>query len=755
VTIRRCQVVVVVAGLAAAIAPLGAQDRLKAMPGYEQYQRMQPQIAGSWTSGALTVRWQDTNSFVYASAGKTYRFDVATMKATESSDAEPTPAGRGARGAGRGTTPAAGQAAGRGRFGAEQAQAEMPASAIQGCPNLAAARGRQADCVVSPDGTRKAFYRDRNLWVANVDGSAERAVTHDGSDTARIKYGTASWVYGEELGQTSAIWWSPDSRKIAFYRFDESKVKDFYVQMNQTQVQDTMDVEAYPKAGAPNPVADVFVYDVASTTTTRIDARDGKPFDDAAVGHYVYNVRWLPDSSQLQLNRANRRQQVLELALCNPSTGKCGAIVHDEWLTGWINTDADPRMSPSVTPRWLSDGKRFIWESERSGWKNFYLYDISGRLVGPITHNDFESVSLVKVDEAAGVVFYTARDGDNYLKLQLHRVSLDGTGDMRLTDPSFTHAVGSCLAPGAAGCGISSDNKYFVDVYQRHDMAPATRLVDATGHVVAELARSDMTKFDQLGLKKAELFSYKAADGTTTLYGEISFPSNFDPAKKYPMLVPVYGGPVLPSNVATESFAAPNVTCEYGFLVVNVSYRGVPGTGKRGADALYMKLGQTEMDDMAEGVKALWTRPYVDKGRVGIYGTSYGGYTSAMQIVRHPEVFTAASASSPVTDWRHYDSIYSERYMWLPDENKDGYDAGSVMTYAKNLKGRLLLYYGTADNNVHQDNSMQLIRALQLAGKNFEVQVGPDQPHSGVNQQRMMEFFIENLVMHPERLLAQ
>jgi dipeptidyl-peptidase-4 len=182
--------------------------------------------------------------------------------------------------------------------------------------------------------------------------------------------------------------------------------------------------------------------------------------------------------------------------------------------------------------------------------------------------------------------------------------------------------------------------------------------------------------------------------------------------------------------------------------------RAAPGMGRKTLDTIYMKLGQTEMDDMAEGIKALWTRPYFDKGRVGIHGSSYGGYTSAMQILRHPEAFTAASAGSPVTAWHHYDSIYTERYMWIPQENQAGYEAGSAMTYARNLKGRLLLYYGTADNNVHPNNSMQLIRALQQAGKSFEVQVGPDAPHSNVANPRMMEFFIENLVLRPERLMA-
>ncbi len=778
------RVVVCSAGLVAVCAfgviQLGAQDRLRTMPGYDQFTKMQPQLQGAVISGAANgIAWADDGKSVnYNAAGKAYRFDLATMTATETGDA----AGGGGRGNGRGARgnpppapPAAAaqnqQAAGRagapppaaagragragqtpaaggGRSGGlEQEQSEMPATPVDGCPSLQSqtVRGRQAYCLTSPDGKMKAFYRARNLWVASIDGSGEKAVSTDGSEKTRIKYGTGSWVYGEELAQTTAIWWAPDSKTVGFYRFDESQVKDFYVQMQQTMVQDAVDIEAYPKAGADNPQADVLVYDIAAAKTTKIDARDGKPFDNATVGYYVYAVEWSKDGSELLMDRTNRRQQIVEFVACSPSTGKCRVVVHDEWLTGWLNTDTS--VSPTYTPRWLNDGKRFIWESERNGWKNYYLYDLSGKLINPITTASAEAGSIIKLDEANNVMFYTSRDGDNYLKLQLHRVGLDGKNDVRLTDPKFTHAV-------TAGA-ISADNKYFVDVYQTHDQAPASQMVDATsGKVLAQLAKSDTSKMDGLGLKRAEQFAYKSADGLTTLYGQIQFPSNFDPSKKYPTLVSVYGGPVLQSNIPTENFASPNPTAEYGFLMVLVSYRGVFGTGKKAADALYIHLGVAEMDDMAEGIKALWTRPYFDKDRVGIYGTSYGGYTAATMILRHPEAIAVASSSSPVTDYRNYDSIYTERYMWLPQENAAGYDAGSDMTYAKDLRGRLLLYYGTADNNVHQDNSMQLIQALQRAGKSFEVQVGPDQPHTGVNNQRMMEFMIENLVMHPERIQA-
>jgi dipeptidyl-peptidase-4 len=340
-------------------------------------------------------------------------------------------------------------------------------------------------------------------------------------------------------------------------------------------------------------------------------------------------------------------------------------------------------------------------------------------------------------------------------------VGLDGKGDMRLTDPAFNHSVGSCMAGAAGGrgfggpggasrCGISPDDKYFIDVYQTHDIPPATRLVDATtGKTVAELATSDLGRFNELGLKKAEMFTYKAADGKTTLRGLISFPSNFDPARKYPALVSVYGGPASSSNTARETFVQANPTAEYGFLVLNLDSRAAPGMGKRLLDDIYLHLGKVEMDDMAEGVKALWNRPYFDKERVGIYGTSYGGYSALMCVLRHPEAFRVGSASSPVTTWRQYDTIYTERYMWIPEDNKDGYEMGSAMTHAAGLNGRLLLYYGTADDNVHPTNMMQLIQALQKPpGKSFELQVGPDAPHSGVNQQRMMEFFIENLVIN-------
>lgn len=683
--------VALLVALGAVSSAAEAQDRLRSMPGYEQYQRVGRAIAGSVRSGALNVTWQeDGKTFEYRQDGKLYRYDVAARRATVVDDA-PAPEPRFAGG----------------RGGPE--------------------RGRQYEEALSPDGTRRAFYRDRNLWLSDPDGSNEIQITTDGSVENRIKNGTASWVYGEELGQNTAMWWSPSGKKLAYYRFDESGVQDYYLQLDQTQIQSTMDIEAYPKAGTPNPVVELFVYDLETGRTTRIDVRDGQPFTNDVVGHYVYRVGWTPDGSEITFNRTNRRQNIMEFTACSPETGSCRVVVREEWPASWT--------ANSPTMRYLEDGKRFIWASERTGWRNYYLYDLSGKLLATLTNHPFEVGNIVRVDEKAGHLYYMARSGDNHMKMQLHRVGLNGRGDRRLTDPAYHHTV-----------SISPDGKHFVAVSQTHDQAPVTRLHNAgNGRVLAELARSDLTRYEELGLKPVELFTFTSADGETELHGMLHRPSNFDPNRKYPVLVSVYGGPN--TNGARETFTLPNPLTEYGFIVVTFDLRSAGGRGKHFLDAIYQNLGVVEIDDLAAGVRSLHSRPYVDANRVGIYGTSYGGYASAMAILRYPDLFHAASAAAAVTDWRHYDTIYTERYMWIPQENTAGYDAGSAMTYVDNLRGRLMIYYGTADNNVHPSNSMQLIQALQRAGKSFEVQVGPDRGHTAINTDRMMEFFIENLVL--------
>ena len=675
------------------------------MPGFERFQMMSRELTNAVGLGTLPVTWKDGGkAFEYQKDAKRYRYDIATRTTLEIASA--------GSGNSRGQADQGGRETRRGQRGG-------------GVP-----RGRQIASATSLDGKHKVFYRDRNVWLSDGSGSNEVAITSDGAEKSRLKYGTASWVYGEELGQTTAMWWSSNSQKVAFYRFDESKVPDYYLELDQTKVQSKVDTEAYSKAGAPNPVVDLFIYDLPSKKVVKVDVRNGQLFDDSVVGHYIYKVFWSADSSELLFHRTNRRQNILELCAANPETGLCRVVVKDEWPASWVAN------SPSM--RFLGDGLRFVWASERTGWKNFYLYNLKGELLSTLTHHGFEAAEIVHLNEEAGLFYYTAHDGDNPLKLQLHCVGLNGQNDRRLTDPTFHHTI-----------DFAPDGAHYIDVAQTHDKPPVTRLMDGNGEMVAELRVSDKSKFEKLKLKNAELLEFKSADGLTGLYGMLYFPSDFDPGRKYPLLISVYGGPNTAG--ARETFALPGtmpgVLAEFGFLVATFDSRSAGGRGKQFLDAIYRKLGQPEIDDQAAGVKYLLDRSYVDKTRVGIFGTSYGGYASVMCLLRYPNLFQAAAASSPPTSWFNYDTIYTERYMGLPEDNKEGYDAGSAMKYVNNLKGRLLLYYGTADNNVHPNNSMQLIQALQRAGKSFEVQVGPDLGHGSVNRDRMMEFFIENLVL--------
>jgi dipeptidyl-peptidase-4 len=665
-----------------------SQDRLKSMPGYEQYKSVSPKIRSSIKSGELRVKWnENSTSFEYGRDGKNNVYDVKSKETTINGDAP-----------------------------------ERPRRRRRGGP----ARGRQVASTNSPDSTLKAYTQNRNMWISNADGSNPIAITTDGDMESQVKYGIATWVYGEELRQTTAMWWSPDSKKIAFYKFEERNTKKYYVIYNQTQIQDSLETEAYPKVGATNLPVDLMVYDLDTKKTTTLDARNGKPFVDGELGTYLYGVSWLSDGSELLYHSTNRKQDIMELSAGNPNTGDTRVIVREEWPASFTKNTPEIKI--------LEDGQRFIWASERTGFNNYYLYDFSGALINTLTKHQFEVSSIVKVDEKSGVLYYMARSGENHMKMQLHSVRLNGSKDVRLTSPEYHHSV-----------SISPDNKYIVDVVQTHDIPPFTNLLNSKGKVIAELTRSDMSEFQKLGLKKVEVFTFTSADGKTELHGMLHFPSNFDPTKKYPLLLSNYGGPS--TNAFKETFAYPNALTEYGFLIANIDGRNVGGRGKKLLDQLYGNLSIVEMDDFAEGIKSLYDRPYFDKERVGVYGTSYGGTTAAACLLRFPDVFHVAVANSAVTDWRNYDTIYTERFMNLLENNKAGYEAANLMNYAPDLKGRLMIYYGTNDNNVHPSNSLQLIQALQKAGKSFEVQVGPDKGHSRVDPDRMMEFFIENLIM--------
>jgi dipeptidyl-peptidase-4 len=674
-----------VSSLGAAQLPDAQQD-LTQMPRYDRFQRLTAELARSIKSGAIDARWEpDATAFRFQREGKWYRFDLADRKTTESTNPDPSSGAARPRGV---------------------------------------SRGRQSDRATSADGKWTARHVDRNIELTKPDG-AKVMITQDGSAETRVKNGIASWVYGEELGVREAMWFSPDARYLAYYRFDESPVADYFLALDQVGVQSRLLVEPYPKAGTANPKVQVRIYDTQSGATRTVETG----FAPAESGEYVYDIRWSPKGDALHFARANRKQNAMQLCEANPSTGVVRVLAEERQPQSWAENH------PTV--RFLEDGERFIWSTERNGFRNLALRDRSGREIARLTNHQADVLEVLRVDEKAGWLWYTANTGEPYMR-QLHRVRLDGKGDRRLTDPALSHTV-----------SIAPDGKHFVDVASRTDVAPTSTLRDADGKAIATVQESDLAEFRAKGYRHREVFTAPAADGRTTLYGTIDFPQDFDPARKYPVLLQVYAGPE--SGGISREFRPPSALAEFGFLVVNVAGRGTNGRGKAFRDAVYGKLGVVEIDDQATVVRSLGARPYVDLNRVGVTGTSYGGYAVIMLMLRYPDLFHVGVAASSVTKWENYDTIYTERYMGLPDanENAAGYAAGNAMPLAKNLKGRLMLYWGTSDDNVHPSNTYQLADALNRANRRYDMMAAPDRGHVSPPMNLMMEYMVRHLILAP------
>ncbi|MEM7229910.1 MAG: DPP IV N-terminal domain-containing protein [Planctomycetota bacterium] len=561
------------------------------------------------------------------------------------------------------------------------------------------ARGRQRAEELSPDGLFTAICRDYNVVIRNNESRDEMIVTTDG--TTKLRYGMASWVYGEELDQTDAMFWSPDSSRLAFYQFDESGVQDFYLLGNITTNRTTVLREGYPKPGEANPVASLRIFDVASERLISVDTA----LDD---DHYVYNVRFTPNGDALMFSRTNRHQNVLEIMVAEPSTGD-SRIVLTERQDTWQNNR--PLM------RFLDDGERFIWETEKSGWSHYELRHLDGRLINPLTTGHHPVDAIVEVDEAAGWLYYTAYSDSNPLNRQLHRVRLDGTGQQRLTQESAHHTA-----------RLSPDRQWFITTYETVNSPPETALYGINGERAETLTAGDDSALESMSATPAEAFTCLAADGTTVLHGILYYPPSFDASKQYPLVMSVYGGPGV--NVVRNRYNPVRAETALGCFMAMVDNRGTPNRGKAFESATYLQLGVIDLDDQVAAVRELSARPYIDSDRVGIVGHSYGGYMAALAMVRYPDVFAAGVARAPVTDWRQYDTIYTERYMRTPQENESGYDAGSAIKHVKNLTGELLLMHGLQDDNVHPTNAWQFIDALDRAGKPYESRFLPRAGHS-------------------------
>ncbi len=588
---------------------------------------------------------------------------------------------------------------------------------------LVSGKAALADPKISPDGRNVSFVRDHNVWIMNLADGKERTVTQGG--TEEIRKGELDWVYPEELDIKIAYWWSPDSSAIAYLEMDERKVSQ-YPLVDFSSPSGEAEMERYPTAGGANPVVRVFVVPLSGGEPRAMDT-------GAETDIYIPRVNWLTDSKHLAIQRLNRTQTALDLLIAEAATGKTRAALSEN-DPYWINIGDDLYF--------LKDGKRFLWSSERSGYRHLYLYDLEGKQLAQLTKGEWEVSAVDAGDEAKGLVYFTATE-KSPLERHFYRVALNGTGFTRLTKDEGTHAV--VLAPNAAA---------FYDTYSNAATPPRQELYRADGSRIATANENKIAELADYHLSPMEFLTVKSRDGVQ-LNASIIKPPDFHPQKKYPVLVYTYGGPhaqVVRNAWGGANFLWHELMAQKGYIIFSLDNRGSAGRGHAFETPLHLRMGAEELSDQRDGVQYLKALPYVDSNRIGIWGWSYGGYMTLHAMFEAGDDFKVGFAGGPVTDWRYYDSIYTERYLGLPQKNEKGYQDSSPVKYASQLKGKLLIAHGTADDNVHFANTLAVINDLIEAGKYAEVLAFPgrghgvsDPPARRVLMQRVTQFFLDNL----------
>jgi len=559
----------------------------------------------------------------------------------------------------------------------------------------------EQDATFSPDGKWVAYSREFDLYAVDLATQTERTLTTGGNTI--VRNGRADWVYYEELFNRSwkSYWWSPASTHVAFLQLDDSPVGQFTVIDHMPPRQENEQTR-YPKAGDPNPTVRVGIVALEGGEPVWADL---SAYDPASL--LVSHISWRPDGSEVIYYAQNRQQTWLDFNTV-PVTGGAGRTLFRDATEAWIESPGDPTF--------LKDGG-FLLTSERSGFKHLYRYTAAGVLVGPVTSGDWEVRSLEHVDEAGGWVYF-AGTRDSAIASNLYRARLDSSGIERLTPEDGSHRI-----------EFSPTGSYFVDTFSSHDTPPVVRLRRATGENVRTIEWDPLAALARWRRGRFEYVQIPARDGFV-LHGSLLYPPDFSPDRRYPVWLQTYAGPHAP--VISDSWRAFNtwdqMLAQLGVVVFHVDPRAASGKGARSAWAAYRKLGVTEMEDLSDAVEWLAAHPWVDRERIGMQGYSYGGYMTAYALT-HSKLFAAGIAGAPVTDWRNYDTIYTERYMDTPQNNPEGYKASSVVDAAANLHGRLLLVHGSMDDNVHLQNTLQLARALQEANKDFEMMIYPTFRH--------------------------
>ncbi len=572
--------------------------------------------------------------------------------------------------------------------------------------------GSQRLATFSPDGNRIAFVRDNNLFIHDLRFGSERQITHDG-EYNRIINGAPDWVYEEEFAFNKAFDWAPDGSALAYIKFDESHVREFQMNMFQGQspalkqngLYPSNYTYKYPKAGEKNSKVSVYVYDVADRTTQKMDTGTEEDI-------YIPRIRWTKDPKKLAIIRLNRHQNKMEVSLANAKVGTTVPLYREENKYYIAESNLDNLV-------FLDNGTQFVITSEKSGYMHLYLYDISGRERQAITKGNFDIIDFYGYDPVRKLFYYSSYEES---PLEKYVYSINEKGVKKKLTP----------VKGWNEVSFRKNFNYYINVVSNSELPPVTTLYNAKGKELRTLAdnKNVTEKLKEYDVAKREFIQIPAADGQTMLNAWIMKPAKMENGKKYPLLITQYSGPNSQQVKNSWSLNWLNYLAQEGFIVACIDPRGTAARGEEFRKCTYMQLGKLESDDMIAAAKWLGTQPDVDAKNIGIWGWSFGGFMASLCIMKGHDVFSTAIATAPVTNWRYYDSVYTERYMRTPQENEKGYEENSPMNYVHQLKGNLLLCHGTADDNVHVQNTYELSELLVQANKQFDMAIYTNRDHS-------------------------
>ncbi|WP_281322823.1 S9 family peptidase [Flavobacterium aestivum] len=556
----------------------------------------------------------------------------------------------------------------------------------------------------SPDGTKIAYAKENNLYVYDLASKKITTVTTDGKKNAVIN-GITDWVYEEEFAFVRAFDWSKDSKKLAYIRFDESQVPEFSMSIFQKDLYPTIETFKYPKAGEKNSEVSLHLYDVSTAATKVVNLSNYNDF-------YIARLKWTNDANVLSAQVLNRHQDNLDLLFIDGSTGTTKVVLNEK-------DKAYVDITDNLT--FLKDNS-FIWTSEKDGFNHIYLYDASGKLKNQVTKGNWEVTNYYGFDEKTKTVFYQSVENGS-INRDVYRIALDGKNKVRLSKNV-----------GGNAATFSPNFQYYINTFSSASQPTIYTLNESKSGKEIQVIENNqdlVAKLKGYDLPSKEFFVLKTEKGNE-LNAWIIKPKDFDASKKYPVFMVQYSGPG--SQQVVNQWGGSNeywymMLAQQGYIVIDVDGRG---TGYKGADfkkVTQLQLGKYEVEDQIDAAKVIGNYPYVDKSRIGIWGWSFGGFMASNCIFQGADVFKMAIAVAPVTNWRFYDSIYTERYMQTPQENPGGYDQNSPINHVSKLKGKFLLIHGSADDNVHVQNSMQMMEALIQANKQFDSQIYPDKNH--------------------------